>query len=82
MISGSAAIPVPHLIQWEEISSQRLLERFGMTELLMSLSNPYRPIQGNMGRIPGRVGSSLPGVEAAMLDLDDMQTFLPANTEK
>ena len=56
------------MLEWEEISGQRLLERFGMTELIMALSNPYEPIEG---RRPGRVGTELPGVDAAMLDLED-----------
>ena len=38
-----------------------------MTEILMALSNPYKPISG---RIAGRVGTELPGVEAASLDLE------------
>ena len=67
MVSGSAALPEPQMKQWEEISGQHLLERFGMTEILMALSNPYKPISG---RIAGRVGTELPGVEAAALDLE------------
>ena len=50
-----------------------------MTETLMALSNPYNP---KRERIPGRVGTPLPGVSAAMLDLDDMKTLLPKGTEK
>ena len=40
MISGSAALPEPVMAKWEEISGHTLLERFGMTELGMALSNP------------------------------------------
>ena len=29
---GSAACPEPLLLQWEEATGQRLLERYGMTE--------------------------------------------------
>ena len=79
MVSGSAALPEPQMIAWQDITSQRLLERFGMTETLMALSNPYKPVKD---RIPGRVGTPLPGVKAAMLDLDDMKTILPPGTEK
>jgi len=32
-----------------------------MTEIMMALSNPYAPVSE---RLPGHVGSSLPGVEA------------------
>ena len=54
--------------EWRKISGQTLLERFGMTETLMALSNPYRPIDG---RLKGCVGKPLPGVEAALLTLDE-----------
>jgi malonyl-CoA/methylmalonyl-CoA synthetase len=59
MVSGSAALPVPTLEKWEAITSQRLLERYGMTEIGMALSNP---LHGE--RRPGHVGSPLPSVEA------------------
>ena len=41
-VSGSAALPVPVLERWEAITGQRLLERYGMTEIGMALSNPLR----------------------------------------
>jgi malonyl-CoA/methylmalonyl-CoA synthetase len=44
MVSGSAALPVEQMESWENISGQKLLERFGMTELNMALSNPYEPV--------------------------------------
>ena len=50
-----------------------------MTEILMALSNPYSPISG---RKAGRVGHELPGVQAAMLDLESGTDFLPKDTEK
>ena len=65
MISGSAALPVPVLERWREISRHTLLERYGMTEIGMALSNPY---QGE--RKPGWVGSPLPGVEARLIGED------------
>ncbi|XP_076343784.1 acyl-CoA synthetase family member 3 isoform X2 [Tachypleus tridentatus] len=40
MVSGSAALPQPVLERWEEITGHRLLERYGMTEIGMALSNP------------------------------------------
>ena len=79
MVSGSAALPEPQMRQWEDISGQVLLERFGMTEILMALSNPYTPIQG---RKPGRVGQALPGVQAAILDLDTEKDILQQDTTK
>ncbi|MBW3535084.1 MAG: AMP-binding protein [Gemmatimonadetes bacterium] len=63
MVSGSAALPVPTLERWEAITGHRLLERYGMTEIGMALSNP---LEGE--RRPGHVGAPLPGVEARLVD--------------
>jgi malonyl-CoA/methylmalonyl-CoA synthetase len=63
MVSGSAALPVQTLERWREISGHTLLERYGMTELGMALSNP---LQGE--RRPGFVGRPLPGVEVRLTD--------------
>jgi len=63
MVSGSAALPVPLFSRWEALSSHRLLERYGMTEIGMALSNPLRG-----ERVPGTVGASLPSVEVALVD--------------
>lgn len=65
MVSGSAALPVPVLERWRELSGHTLLERFGMTEIGMGLSNPLRG-----ERVPGEVGRPLPGVEARLVDDD------------
>lgn len=65
MVSGSAALPVPMLEKWREISGHTLLERYGMTEIGMGLSNP---LAGN--RRPGCVGLPLPGVEVRLRDED------------
>ena len=61
MVSGSAALPVSTLEKWKEISGHVLLERYGMTEIGMGLSNP---LHGQ--RVPGSVGVPLPGVEARL----------------
>lgn len=63
MMSGSAALPVQTLERWREITGHTLLERYGMTEIGMALSNP---LHGE--RRPGYVGSPLPGVEARLVD--------------
>jgi malonyl-CoA/methylmalonyl-CoA synthetase len=63
MVSGSAALPVPTLERWKEISGHVLLERYGMTEIGMALSNP---LHGQ--RVPGSVGTPLPGVEARLTE--------------
>jgi malonyl-CoA/methylmalonyl-CoA synthetase len=63
MVSGSAALPVRTLHRWKEISGHMLLERYGMTEIGMALSNPLRG-----KRLPGSVGTPLPGVEVQLID--------------
>ena len=68
MVSGSAALPVTTLERWREITGHTLLERYGMTEIGMALSNSYR---GN--RIPGSVGRPLPGVEVQLVNDDGEQ---------
>ncbi|MTF40604.1 acyl-CoA synthetase [Cyanobacterium aponinum] len=63
MVSGSAALPVKVLQQWQEISGHFLLERYGMTEIGMALSNP---LEGK--RFAGYVGKPLPGVTVRLVD--------------
>jgi malonyl-CoA/methylmalonyl-CoA synthetase len=63
MMSGSAALPVQTLERWREITGHTLLERYGMTEIGMALSNP---LDGE--RRPGFVGTPLPGVEVRVVD--------------
>jgi len=62
-VSGSAALPVRLLDEWRDITGHTLLERYGMTEIGMALSNP---LDGE--RRPGSVGTPLPGVEIRLLD--------------
>jgi malonyl-CoA/methylmalonyl-CoA synthetase len=63
MVSGSAALPVQTLARWREITGHTLLERYGMTEIGMALSNP---LHGE--RRAGSVGAPLPGVEVRLVD--------------
>src|SRR4030095_16057715 len=63
MMSGSAALPVQTLERWREISGHTLLERYGMTEIGMALSNPL-----DGPRRAGFVGQPLPGVEVRLVD--------------
>jgi len=58
MVSGSAALPASVHVQWTALTGQKLLERYGMTEIGMAISNPLRG-----ERRPGAVGQALPGVE-------------------
>jgi malonyl-CoA/methylmalonyl-CoA synthetase len=58
-VSGSAALSVELHGAIAEAAGVEVLERYGMTETLMTLSNPY---EGE--RRPGTVGFPFPGVEA------------------
>ncbi|MFZ0798834.1 MAG: acyl-CoA synthetase [Terriglobales bacterium] len=62
MVSGSAALPVSMFKRWKEISGHILLERYGMTEIGMALSNPLRG-----ERLPGSVGTPLPSVKVQLV---------------
>jgi malonyl-CoA/methylmalonyl-CoA synthetase len=64
MVSGSAALPISVMNRWEEISGHKLLERYGMTEIGMALSNPYEASE----RRPGFVGQPLPNVQLRLMD--------------
>ena len=63
MVSGSAALPVSVMERWESFSGQRLLERYGMTELGMAISNPYKG-----ERKAGYVGMPLSGVSIKLVN--------------
>ncbi len=63
MVSGSAALPVSVLEQWRIISGHTLLERYGMTEMGMAISNSYRG-----ERKPGYIGMPLNQVEIRITD--------------
>jgi malonyl-CoA/methylmalonyl-CoA synthetase len=57
-VSGSAPLPAELHRALGERGGQQVLERYGMTETLMNVSNPY-----DGERRPGSVGLPLPGVE-------------------
>lgn len=63
MVSGSAALPISVLEQWRNISGHTLLERYGMTEMGMAISNPY-----NGERKPGHIGQPLDKVIIRLAD--------------
>jgi len=62
-VSGSAACPVEVFEVWRDLTGQILLERYGMTEIGMALSNPYRG-----ERRSGYVGQALPNVQVQLVD--------------
>ncbi|XLR42901.1 hypothetical protein HN51_026928 [Arachis hypogaea] len=66
MMCGSSALPQPVMQEWEAITGHRLLERYGMTEFVMALSNP---LKGE--RKPGTVGKPFPGIEVKILSDED-----------
>lgn len=65
MVSGSAALPASVHEHWTQLTGQRLLERYGMTEIGMALSHLY-----DGERRPGAVGAPLPDVEVRLVDDD------------
>ena len=62
MVSGSAGLPASVHEKWATLTGQALLERYGMTEIGMALSNPY-----DGPRRAGFVGVPLPGVEVRLV---------------
>ena len=68
MMSGSAALPVHMFERWREITGHTLLERYGMTEIGMALSNP---LDGR--RRSGTVGVPLPGVDVHLVDEEGIE---------
>lgn len=62
-VSGSAPLPAVVLEDFRRLYGHTILERYGMSETLMNISNPY------VGeRRPGSVGLPLPGVSVRNLD--------------
>ena len=72
--SGSAALPAALLEAFRDATGQTILERYGMTEIGMALSNPY-----DGPRVPGAVGRELPGVEVDIVDDDGRADAPPAS---
>jgi malonyl-CoA/methylmalonyl-CoA synthetase len=65
-VSGSAPLSADLHAALTERGGQRVLERYGMTETLMNVSNPY-----DGERRAGSVGLPLPGVELRFQDGED-----------
>jgi malonyl-CoA/methylmalonyl-CoA synthetase len=61
--SGSAPLAPETFAVFQELTGHAILERYGMTETGMNLSNPYAG-----ARVPGSVGTPLPGVSARIVD--------------
>ena len=62
-VSGSAPLAAPVLEDFRALFGHTILERYGMTETLMNVSNPYTG-----ERRAGTVGFPLPGISARIVD--------------
>jgi len=62
-VSGSAPLPAQVMEDFRVLYGHTILERYGMSETLMNISNPYAG-----ERRPGAVGLPFPGVSARILD--------------
>jgi malonyl-CoA/methylmalonyl-CoA synthetase len=62
LVSGSAPLPAPDFQRIEELSGQRIVERYGLTETLMNTA-----VRAGGQRRPGYVGEPLPGVEVRLV---------------
>lgn len=70
-VSGSAPLSAQTFLEFERLFGQRILERYGMTETIMNLTNPY-----DGERRPGTVGGPFPGQEARIVDVQSRQPVL------
>jgi malonyl-CoA/methylmalonyl-CoA synthetase len=71
LVSGSAPLPADLSDRLAAATGQRVLERYGMTETIMNVSNPY---EGE--RRAGSVGLPLPGVEVRLAGGDPGEVLL------
>jgi malonyl-CoA/methylmalonyl-CoA synthetase len=62
-VSGSAPLPAQTLERFAGLFGHAILERYGMSETLMNISNPYAE-----ERRAGTVGKPLPGVSVRLVD--------------
>jgi malonyl-CoA/methylmalonyl-CoA synthetase len=64
-VSGSAPLSPQSFDDFERLFGERILERYGMTETIMNLTNPF---EGE--RRPGTVGRPFPGQEARIVSVE------------
>ncbi len=69
-VSGSAPLPAQTLEEFRTRYGHTILERYGMSETLMNISNPYAG-----ERRPGSVGLPLPGV-SVRIDAETGEIYL------
>ena len=70
--SGSAPLPATVHAAFEQRTGLRILERYGMSEVGIVLSNPY-----DGERRAGTVGQPLPGIQAKITDLETGADLAP-----
>jgi malonyl-CoA/methylmalonyl-CoA synthetase len=63
-----SSLAVETFTAFERLFGQRILERYGMTETIMNLTNPY-----DGERRPGTVGGPFPGQQARIVDVRTRQ---------
>jgi malonyl-CoA/methylmalonyl-CoA synthetase len=65
LVSGSAALPAVEHRRLEQLTGQKIVERYGMTETLMNTA-----VRADGERRPGYVGLPVPGVDLRLLGDD------------
>lgn len=71
-VSGSAPLSQQTFEEFKAVFGQSILERYGMTETIMNLTNPYRG-----ERRAGSVGLPFPGQEARVVQVQNREPVLP-----
>src|SRR5918994_1893281 len=71
-VAGSAALSPQVFEEFEKLFGERILERYGMTETGMNLTNPY-----DGERRAGTVGGPFPGQEARVVDVESREPLPP-----
>jgi fatty acid CoA ligase FadD36 len=66
LVSGSAPLPVPVFEKLRELTGQAPVERYGMSETMITLS-----VRADGERRPGWVGVPVAGVETRLVDTDE-----------
>jgi malonyl-CoA/methylmalonyl-CoA synthetase len=66
-VSGSAPLPADLHVKLSELTGKRIIERYGMTETVITVSHPY-----DGDRRAGSVGLPLPGVELQLEETGEL----------
>jgi malonyl-CoA/methylmalonyl-CoA synthetase len=64
-VSGSAPLPAQVLEDFRDLYGHTILERYGMSETIMNIGNPYCG-----ERRPGSIGLPFPGISVKLLDAE------------